>query len=133
MNKLFLLNIPLTRLKHKVMELTTTSGRKIQGMFIPFEPNYMTQQDPKDKDAWHLPTKVILRSEPDRFNKYGFLKLIVDSETYKNSTKEELVALEETLPYLGNLFDPKESKDSEGKIQEHFQAPEPIGGNDLPF
>ncbi len=124
-------SIALTKLKHKVITLERKGPlpKKIRGIFIPIEENYLVAG--KD-DAFYMQVNVYIREHADQYGQHGFIAQKVDSKIYKEA---DAFAREEynKLPILGNVKDFGDHPgDNSGQMHDQLETPD-VGEDDLPF
>lgn len=119
--------IALTKLKHVIMTKKGKKGKKVKGLFIPIEQNYLVEGK---EGAVYMNINVIARSEQDEYGQNGFIAQNGNKPWSKCSDEEKETF--KSLPILGNIknFESEkssESKDTSGSMGEFDED------DDLPF
>jgi hypothetical protein len=118
-------SIALSKLVSAKMTAKGKDGKPIQGVFIPFDQNYITVKE----DAIYLNVGVVIRDEKDQYGQDGFISHKMSSEAYKSLGKDK--ANEIKLPILGNIknFAPAPVADTAGLMDDGSLTPD----SELPF
>ena len=121
-------SIALSKLQHVVMKLKGKKDKKVEGLFIPIEKNYLVKGD---NGAYYLNVNVIAKSPQDEHGQNGFISQTGNKKWSECSEKEQEKF--RALPILGsikNFEDVKGGNDTSGKQGDKDTYDE---DDDLPF
>lgn len=126
-------SIDLTKLVHKKTKLEGKKGKKVKGIFIPFDANFI---ECHDNGSFYLGVRVQVKDGPDEYNHHAFIGHSVTSEVYKNASEKERDKMKKTN-ILGNLrdFDWDDSGDGKSKNEKKKKKSKKDDDpdDDLPF
>lgn len=119
-------SIALSKLKHVVMIKKGKGGKKIEGIFIPVDANFIE----RGKDgAFYLGVKVNIKDQRDTYNQDGFISQSVTSAVYKAASEKEQAEMKKT-PILGGVIDweysgssSNDASGSQGTVNEDDDLP----------
>lgn len=119
--------IALSKLKHVLMKKKNKKGKKIEGIFIPLNLNYLTKG--KDGTGVYMDVNVVYVPKGDQYDQNGFISQSVNSKLWKEAEAKEQEKMKKT-PILGSIKDwgsSYESDDNSGNAGDIDEE------DDLPF
>lgn len=119
--------IALSKLKHVIMTKKNKKGKKIKGLFIPIEQNYLVEGK---EGAVYMNINIIARSEQDDYGQNGFIAQN-GNKSWKDCSEEEQNIFRD-LPILGNIKN-FESSQSSGSSDSSGSKGHIDEDDDLPF
>ena len=125
-------SIDLTKLVHKKTKLEGKKGKKVKGVFIPFDANFI---EVHDNGSLYVGVRVQVKDGPDEYNHHAFIGHSVTSQVYKDASDKEREKMKNTN-ILGNLrdFDWKDGEESSSKKKKKKKGKKDDDENDdLPF
>ena len=126
-------SITLTKLVHVAFEVDSSKekGKKVKGIFIPIEPNYLVVGKEKEgKTPLYLPVNIIMHEERNENGQDGMISQ-QGNVKWKEATDEQKEIFNK-LPILGNVIDWSRGNHDENSGAASTETFTPQS-NDLPF